>query len=632
MDKQAFKQRMQNLKSYREQNPGKGYWEWKVQAFEDGGEFTRKTRGELMQEAIVDGKLDSNKASYNQNEYQKDFAKYWYTERAKNPKYADQIGGDKLKDVLSNVDKATWKTPVEAMRDNLIERKWQDTSNPYVNMQVQVLKQEGVRGFANPKSHSYSTFRPTSSWHEGIGHMVGDNTPSILQANPNNIIISDPDSSYEEYANRPNEKHAQTWDFRGNNSNLVDDEGKYYIDPNRQLTPQDIKDMRSKGARMPEQWEELDDNSISELTNTFAYNLYNNPIQYMEEGGEVGDDFVAKTNKKLGRTPDGRPIEEPLKPAFDLRDFTDFTPVGDALAVKDTYDAAKNKDWLGVGLSALSILPFIPGRSVRKASKPLQREIGTVNKHATQDAINAMDRNERKILEEYANQRNRAYELLNTPEARRRAKNIDEQYGTEYAKVYDELTKQYEDIEQYVNLPDPDFQLLPDKNAIVYPSVSDQIILSKKNIKNPASMDDGLIRHEIGHIVDEKAYPGGIPNNNYLRHLGKPSKYRDFEEIKYIFDDPVQGEKTYKYLRQPTEKKSFMNQFDEYLMNTKTPQTYPTTLKEFIKAIEEAPDTQRHMKILLKMHQKPSILWKDFKNRPLVDNTTKAGEFDKQLA
>lgn len=33
MDRQAFKQRMQNLKSYRENNPGKGYWDWKVEAF-----------------------------------------------------------------------------------------------------------------------------------------------------------------------------------------------------------------------------------------------------------------------------------------------------------------------------------------------------------------------------------------------------------------------------------------------------------------------------------------------------------------------------------------------------------------------------------------------------------------------
>lgn len=34
MDKQAFKQRMQNLKSYRENNPGKDYWDWKVQAYQ----------------------------------------------------------------------------------------------------------------------------------------------------------------------------------------------------------------------------------------------------------------------------------------------------------------------------------------------------------------------------------------------------------------------------------------------------------------------------------------------------------------------------------------------------------------------------------------------------------------------
>lgn len=31
MDKRAFKQRMQDLKSYREQNPGKGYWDFKQQ-------------------------------------------------------------------------------------------------------------------------------------------------------------------------------------------------------------------------------------------------------------------------------------------------------------------------------------------------------------------------------------------------------------------------------------------------------------------------------------------------------------------------------------------------------------------------------------------------------------------------
>lgn len=38
MDRTEFKKRMQSLKSYRENNPGKGYWDWKVEQFEEGGE------------------------------------------------------------------------------------------------------------------------------------------------------------------------------------------------------------------------------------------------------------------------------------------------------------------------------------------------------------------------------------------------------------------------------------------------------------------------------------------------------------------------------------------------------------------------------------------------------------------
>ena len=76
----------------------------------------------------------------------------------------------------------------------------------------------------------------------------------------------------------------------------------------------------------------------------------------------------------------------------------------------------------------------------------------------------------------------------------------------------------------------------------------------------------------------------------------------------------------YDYLREPTEKKSIMNQFEEYLKNHYTPLTYPTTVKEFQNAIMKAPDSQKHMKDLLKLHVKPSILFRDFKNVPLVDN------------
>lgn len=594
-------------------------------SYEYGGEvneFQRKTRRDIMQESLVDGRPDYNKMFQNQNEYQKDFANYWYTERAKNPKYSDQIGGDKLGSVLSNIDKATWKTPTEAMRDNMVGQGYNPT-DAQINQQLNILKEKGTKGFANPKAHSYTSLRPANTWHEGVGHMVGDNTPAILNASPN-VRISNPDSSYEDYVNQANEKHAQTWDFRGNNSNLKDDQGNYYIDPNRQLTPEDISNMRSKGAKIPEQWESLEDADISELTNTFAYNMYQDPVQYMANGGEVGDpddEFIQAVNTKLGRTPDGRPKEQGLKPVIDLEDAVNVTPIGDVLSAKDAYNAARNNDWLGVGLATATMIPFVP-----RAISTVRRSTPTVNRTFEQKVAEMEKRvsNRRKMMEEFYDQRNRTYELLNTPEARRRAADIDQKYGTEYNKVYDKLTKEYEDITSYVNMVEPEFVKDPDAFARIKPAKSGKkISLSEDNITKPEDFPTGLIRHEIGHYVDEMAYPGGVPNNAYLRQLGKPSKYRPFEEVKDIFRSPDKALQDYRYLRNPTEKKSIMNQFDEYLMNNYTPSTYPQTTKEFKEAIEKAPDIHRNMKLLLKIHNKPSILFKDFKNRPLVNNTTK---------
>ena len=257
--------------------------------------------------------------------------------------------------------------------------------------------------------------------------------------------------------------------------------------------------------------------------------------------------------------------------------------------------------------------------------KKIAREIPTVTRTFERKVAEA-DRKaftRRRTLEEYYDQRNRTYELINTPEARRRAENIDKKYGTEYSKVYDELTKEYENIDSYRAMPDPEFMRHPDAYAMIDPSKSKQIKISDDLITKPEDMPPGLIRHEIGHYVDEKAYPGGVPNNAYLRQLGKPSKYRDFEEVKDLFKDPDKALDRYKYLRMPTEKKSIMNQFDEYLMQNYNPSTYPTNTKQFREAIENAPDIYRNMKMLLKIHTKPSILFKDFQTRPIVRNINK---------
>jgi hypothetical protein len=37
------------------------------------------------------------------------------------------LGNGKLDKVLSDIDKATWKNPTEAMKDNLISQKYMDS-------------------------------------------------------------------------------------------------------------------------------------------------------------------------------------------------------------------------------------------------------------------------------------------------------------------------------------------------------------------------------------------------------------------------------------------------------------------------------------------------------------------------
>ena len=263
-------------------------------------------------------------------------------------------------------------------------------------------------------------------------------------------------------------------------------------------------------------------------------------VEAFAEGGQTGDPEKERFYQATGRSSSGRPLEEGLKPVFSLEDAANMTPIGDAISAKDAYDAVKNRDWLGAGLAASAMIPFIPN-VYRSLKSKISREVPTVTR-SFQRQVDANDlrrdlenNNRRRVLEEYSDQRNRTYELLNTPEARRRAQIIDRKYGTEYNKVYDDLTKEYEDINSYVNLPEPNFVSNKKDYANIDPSKSKIINLSTDNIRTAEDYPKGLIRHEIGHYVDEKAYPGGVPNNAYLRQLGKPSKYRSFSEVEHMY-------------------------------------------------------------------------------------------------
>ena len=651
MDKQAFKQRMQNLKSYRENNPGKGYWDWRnslpdnlkytddteynmrgayesgaqpilendgfyhlptrnpqtgeilktslhptfwkglaedakigyntyfvgdkvytkskeegpINVYTDGGEVARKSLKDIRKESIIEDKLDYDVMLQNQNAYQKEFATNWYKERAKNPKYSSQLGDGKLDKILSDIDKATWKNPTEAMRDNLISQGYTPTDQN-IKSQLQAINAKGTKGFAVPSMYSYYG-APRNTWHEGIGHIVGDNNPAILDSTPN-ISIPSNDPQYSDYINQANEKHAQTWDFRGKNQTLKDDTGNYYIDPNRQLSSDDIQEMIDKGAVIPDQWKDITTQDISDLTNTFAYNY--------AEGGEVGnpdDDFTKAINTKLGRTPDGRPKEQGLKPVIDLEDAANVTPIGNALSAKDAYNAARNNDWLGVGLATATMIPFVP-----RAISTVRRSTPTVKNYRS-SLSNALDKavklgeKERRMS---ARLNNETYEtiqrLMDDPSYMRRAQQVKEKYGDDYTQIYADL------IDAYNNSP----ELLPKaKRTAFEDNARARMATTTESTKR--HMDGGEFPKmgEYEYQYDINGVPYGTTiyemnhNADYLKNKAADadansnlyywmrSALKPFSRI-----DP-NTDKLTKYYSKPTEQKAYMNQLREFMYANK---------------------------------------------------------------
>lgn len=617
MDKQAFKQRMQNLKSYRENNPGKGYWDWKVTAYADGGEVKDDRTDHSIAKPIIPENIERivNGKPWSQLSAQEQFMNRSGYSNGRPLERGLELVHPEF-DILSSVRGVS--STVKGLMDTVIGRKL-PTDYAYRRTTANELKDivysNSFRSIPDNVNLPTKTFTTASGKTVTFGKKKGNShgVKAFSAGEPWKATTASGDKANEIIIGIPGDNAKWMTGFHGNY------EG-----------PFNFKDInKGTGIAVP-----FNEQGIADIS-TKGLKVFGKPSKYFSDrylayadGGQTGDPDKERFYQATGRSRSGRPLEEGLKPVFDLEDAANMTPIGDAISAKDTYDAVKNRDWLGAGLAASAMIPFIPNVYKSLKSK-ISREIPTVTR-SFQRQVDANDlrrdlenNNRRRVLEEYSDQRNRAYELLNTPEARRRAQTIDRKYGTEYNKVYDDLTKEYEDINSYVNMPEPNFVSNKKDYANIDPSKGKTINLSTDNIRTAEDYPKGLIRHEIGHYVDEKAYPGGVPNNAYLRQLGKPSKYRPFSEVEHMFPDKDRAKSVYEYLRKPTEKKSIMNQFDEYLMNTLTPGTYPTNTKQFRQVIESAPDLYNNMKMLLKIHTKPSVLYKDFLARPLVNKINK---------
>lgn len=332
----------------------------------------------------------------------------------------------------------------------------------------------------------------------------------------------------------------------------------------------------------------------------------------------------------------GKPLVRGLKHAIDLEDAANVTPIGDAISIHDTYQAVKNKDWSGAGLAALGLLPFVPNvsRMPMRGSKTLVKPKGYIPKVDPNYKQNVISRalHEKdaystipaNVTEEIVEQRNRAYELMQEPHAREKAKNIDTQYGTDYLKVYDSMLDKYVNVDEYFNMPDPKYKQMerPTIAAQVTPSQGTTMYFNRDIIKAPEDIPNSVVLHEMGHLVDGAA---GM-NNEFLKKLGDRSKFIPFNQAKTMY--PNMTRDMYNNILQGTEIKSYMNQFRNYLdQNGKLNKgNYTGSYKNLKKEIIEAPrESFNNIKAIFNLYRSPKLFIKDFQMVPVVNNQSNKG-------
>lgn len=344
------------------------------------------------------------------------------------------------------------------------------------------------------------------------------------------------------------------------------------------------------------------------------------PIDVYADGGEVGnpdDDFTKAINTKLGRTPDGRPKEQGLKPVFDLENAANITPIGDALSARDVYNAVTEKDWTGAGLAALGILPFIP--SGLRQLKPTARYIPSVSRSREQDLLNAAFDNikqKREYLSDVANERNRVLESVNDYAHRVRAEKADQMFGTNYSDTYKLLSDLYE--HKFFSLPE--VQGI-DMKEIGKMQAKDQA--NKNFIKTgigagPEDFDflvnpyrpmaaDELARHELNHYTDFiiSRNRDTSTNNNMLKQL--EASLKKTNDVK---DD---------YFKLGTEQKAYMNQLRTRMYNDKAISSLEEPVSTaLIKKYMDSLGDKDSIKRAYKQHKSLSTYTKWFNSIPLL--------------
>ncbi len=638
MDRQAFKQRMQNLKSYRENNPGKGYWDWKVEAFADGGvsdnlvgSYSNHTGTPTMYvpvtkeyEAVPEGfgeianvhtpevtiTPQSNISLVEAvDKGRRDAAPYVgaIVAGATLPAMSSTNMLGKAIDLANIVLDPT--NPANYVKiPNIRLGRWSAKFPEYGN-QNKAFRQVNVdavddyinTGVVGPESKAHNAMRSAQNANKNSGGGSKRLLTLLTKHFDTHVMFNKTKPFYGKDSKYP---RVLVGDLRNPRINWkkVNHKGhKNIVEP---------VDPSAGNFTVPiEEFDIWRKAKIGWLRDQKANRF--------AEGGQTGDPEKERFYQATGRSSSGRPLEEGLKPVFSLEDAANMTPIGDAISAKDAYDAVKNRDWLSAGLAALTVLPFVPSglRNVKAAA----RYIPTVNR-TEQSLINqALDNisKKRDYLSDIANSRNRVLEDINTIPYRNRAEQADKIFGTNYSETYDLLDDLYQ--HRYFDLPEVQPKDMVASGRLQAKPFAEERFNKTGVGAEPNEFDlwvnTGMYRdpmqlanHEMNHYTDyiiSRNIDTSV-NNNMLKQLENSLKQTDATD----------------YYRKGTEQKAYMNQLRTMLKQNGDVQNLDepvssTLLKKYLDKMSDSDPIKK----MFKQRKNINAYTKWFNTIPLLGTT-----------
>ncbi len=359
------------------------------------------------------------------------------------------------------------------------------------------------------------------------------------------------------------------------------------------------------------------------LSNIYQiYDSVNNMTDNIQEadsysdGGIVDEDPPQNTSERpiINFDPKGDPYNPTygynpgagyVRSVFDLYDAP---VIGDALSIYDATQALKNKDWLGAGLAALTVVPFIP--TVSNYKKSLNKQLNRIT-GITPDISKLQKQSDWNDL------RNRSIERLYDPEVRARAAKIKSDYNVDLQSTYDKIINQYEN--DYFSLPEAEIVQLQDAKAMldlqeeaarrykqygIKPTQKDFRI----KVDNAVTPNQEITNHEINHFNQYIHQDNPSWNKSELDKITKQfkGKLRD--------KNPIDPENTSYFMNWMEQNAYGINMLDRLKeLNIKP------TKQNILKYLKSLPDTDSIKKAALQFKNLDDYI-KWLNTMPLADN------------